>query len=230
MSAFNLSSLPADLKGKNALVTGGSRGIGHAISLKLASLGANIVVNYSSNQAAAEATVAEIKKHGVKAFAVKADVSKSSEASALVAEAVKQFGKLDVLVNNSGIFLASLVHESSDELYRQIVGVNVDGVFFVTRAAVNNFNDGGAIITISSVVSKKAFPGISVYTLSKGAIEAFGRALAVELAPRRIRVNTVSPGYTDTEPLRSGGEALAKQAAEASLFKRLGVPEDIAEA
>ncbi|KAI8914466.1 short-chain dehydrogenase/reductase SDR [Gorgonomyces haynaldii] len=223
------SQLPADLKNRVALVTGASRGIGRSIAIKLGSLGANVVVNYSGNKQAADETVQLIQKHGVKAVAIQANVSDPKAASDLVKKTVETFGRLDVLVNNAGVFFGLPIEQETDENYKTILGTNVDGTFYVTRAAVPHIQEHGTIINISSAVTKGPFPSISVYALSKGAVEAFTRALAVELGPRKIRVNTVSPAYTDSDMLRAGGDALANVGAEASVFKRLGQPDDIAE-
>ncbi|KAJ3283648.1 hypothetical protein HDU79_008883 [Rhizoclosmatium sp. JEL0117] len=229
-AASPLAALQSDLKNKVAIVTGASRGIGRAIAIKFASLGANVVVNYAGNKSAADEVVASIHALGAQAIAIQADVSNEQDANRLINETLAHFKKIDVLVNNAGVFLGNPVHAETTEQYRKILAINVDGTFFVTRAAVPHIQEHGTIINLSSVVTKSPFPGVSVYTLSKGAVEGFTRALAVELAPRNIRVNAISPGFTDSDMLRSGGDALAKQGVEASLFKRLGSPEDIAEA
>ncbi|KAI8898179.1 short-chain dehydrogenase/reductase SDR [Globomyces pollinis-pini] len=227
MSAY--SRLPKNLTQNVALVTGGSRGIGRGIALKLASLGANIAINYNANEEAAQKVVSEIQSMGVKAIAIKGDVSKVEDANRIVEETFKTFGRIDVLVNNAGVFLGSPIHLETDSQYEKVMGVNVNGTFFITRAAVPKLTNGGAIINISSIVSKQCMPNLSVYTMSKAAIDGFSRALASELAPRGIRVNAVSPGFTESDMLASGGDALAQMGIEASLFKRLGSPEDIAE-
>ncbi|KAJ3306536.1 hypothetical protein HDV03_004665 [Kappamyces sp. JEL0829] len=224
-----IASLPSDLKNKVAVVTGASRGIGRSIALKLASLGANVVVNYAGNKSAALDTVAAIKDLGVDAIAVQADVSQPDQAAALIDKTIAHFQHLDVLVNNAGVFAGAPIEAETDEQYRRIVAVNVDGSFFTTRAAVPHIREHGTIVFVSSVITKIPFPGASAYALSKGAVESFSRALAAELAPRLIRVNTVSPGYTESDMLASGGEALVAAGTNASLFKRLGSPDDIAE-
>ncbi|KAI8908555.1 oxidoreductase [Gorgonomyces haynaldii] len=224
------SQLPADLKNRVALVTGASRGIGRGIAIKLGSLGANVVVNYSGNKQAADETVQLVQKHGVKAIAVQADVSDPKAASELVKRTVEAFGRLDVVVNNAGAFSGGAIQDVTDQEYHKVLGINVGGTFYVTRAAVPHIPEHGAIINISSVISKAPFPNTSVYTLSKGAVEAFTRALAVELGPRKIRVNTVSPGTTESDMLRADGDAFAQFGVGASLLKRLGYPDDIAEA
>ncbi|KAI8898591.1 short-chain dehydrogenase/reductase SDR [Globomyces pollinis-pini] len=223
------SRLPKDLNQNVALVTGGSRGIGRGIALKLASLGANIAINYNANEEAALKVISEIELMGVKAIAIKGDVSKVEDANRIVDETFKTFGRLDVLVNNAGVYLGSPIHLETDSQYHKTMGVNVNGTFFITRAAVPKLTNGGAIINISSIVSKEGRPDISVYTMSKAAIDGLTRALASELAPRGIRVNAVSPGFTESDMLSSGGDVLANIGIDASLFKRLGTPEDIAE-
>ncbi|KAJ3019280.1 UNVERIFIED_CONTAM: hypothetical protein HDU68_010735 [Siphonaria sp. JEL0065] len=224
-----LASLPTDLHGKVALVTGGSRGIGRAIALKFASLGANVVINYSSSKQAAESVVAEIQQLGKKAIAIEGNVANEADANRLIESTISHFKRLDVLVNNAGVFTGSPVESVTTEDYRKTVGVNIDGVFYVTRAAVPHISENGTILNVSSIITKSPFPNVSVYTLTKAAVEGFTRALAVELAPRKIRVNAISPGYTDSDMLRGGGDGFVAAGIEASVFKRLGTPEDIAE-
>ncbi|KAJ3130857.1 hypothetical protein HK100_007337 [Physocladia obscura] len=227
-----LASLQTDLQGKVALVTGSSRGIGRAIAIKFASLGAKVAVNYASNKSAAEEVVDEIIRLGSEAFAIQGNVALEEDAIRIVTETVARFGHIDVLVNNaaSGDSVnAFSITETTTEMYRSVLGVSVDGTFFVTRAAVPHIQENGTIINLSSIVTKTVFPGYTAYTMAKAGVEGFTRALAVELGPRKIRVNTISPGMTETDMSGRAGDQI-KAMAQSSLFKRLGSPEDIAEA
>ncbi|KAJ3131069.1 hypothetical protein HK100_006867 [Physocladia obscura] len=224
-----LVGLGSDLKDKVALVTGASRGIGRAVAIKLASLGATVAINYVNNRTKANETSEEIKKLGSTAILVQGDVSKESDAISIVQETIIAFGHIDILVNNAGIYGSSPIELITTEQYRAITSVNIDGPFFVTRAAVPHIQKNGTIINISSIGSKSMYPNISVYAMTKGALEGFTRALAVELGPKLVRVNCISPGYTDSDLLSGADDVLMKHAVETSFFKRLGTPEDIAE-
>ncbi|KAL2920351.1 hypothetical protein HK105_200424 [Polyrhizophydium stewartii] len=234
MTAFDIKTLPNNLNGQVALVTGASRGIGRAIAIKLAELGANVVVNYNGSAAAAAEVVAAIKAlgNGAQAVAIQADVSSVADADRLVAETVKAFGRLDVLVNNAGVFRGGLTDQLPLDDYHKLVGANIHGVYYTTRAAIPAIADGGAIINISSVVSKTAIPGFpnAAYSATKGFVDALTRGVAAELSPRKIRVNTVSPGPTSSDMINSLDQQTVDQLAQSTFFKRLGTPEDIAEA
>ncbi|KAJ3113439.1 hypothetical protein HK100_001980 [Physocladia obscura] len=224
-----LATLQTDLTGKVALITGASRGIGRAIAIKFASLGAKVVINYTSNKTAAEEVVSQIAQLGTEAIAIQGNVAAEQDATRIVTETVARFGKIDILVNNAGVSSAASITETSTDLYRSIVGVSVDGTFFVTRAAVPHIAENGTILNVSSIITKTPFPEYSIYTLAKSALEGFTRALAIELGPRKIRVNTISPGMTETDLMKNGGDAILEMGANGSPFKRLGTPEDIAE-
>eukprot|EP00842_Homolaphlyctis_polyrhiza_P003108 jgi/Hompol1/3799/HPOL_006787-RA len=231
-TVIDLKTLPADLTGKVALITGASRGIGRATALKLASLGASIAVNYASNADAANEVVNLIKAlgTGAKAVALQADVGNPQDAHRLVSETVAHLGRLDILINNAGVFLGGPLTSFSEADYKKTIDTNIHGTYYVTQAAVKVIQDHGAIVNTSSIVTKTPleFP-TSAYILSKGAVEAFTRAIAMELAPRRIRVNTVSPGFTLSDMSRSGGDALLEAGVKSCPLGRLGSPEDIAE-
>jgi 3-oxoacyl-[acyl-carrier protein] reductase len=182
------------LDGKVAVVTGASKGIGAAIARKLAEEGAAIVVNYASSKAGADAVVKDITSAGGKAVAVQGDVSKAAEAQHLFEEAVRQFGRLDILVNNSGVYEFAPIEQVTEEHYRRVFDINVLGLLFTTQAAAKHLGEGGSIINISSAVTTVLSPATAVYTGTKGAVNAITGVLANELAPRRIRVNAVSPG------------------------------------
>ncbi|KQO74004.1 glucose 1-dehydrogenase [Methylobacterium sp. Leaf88] len=220
------------LQGKVAVVTGASKGIGAGIATALARDGAAVVVNYASSQAGAEAVVAEITAAGGRAIAVRADVSKPAEAQALIAAAVAQFGRLDVLVNNSGVYEFAAIEEVTEAHYRRLFDVNVLGVLLASGAAAKHLGEGGSIVNISSAITHVSTPAAAVYSGTKGAVNAISGVLANELAPRRIRVNTVSPGYVVTEGTHSAGitgsEMEAGFVAQTPLG-RAGHPGDIAD-
>ncbi|KQQ20264.1 SDR family oxidoreductase [Methylorubrum extorquens] len=219
------------LEGKVAVVTGASKGIGAAIAKALAKDGAAVVVNYASSKAGADAVVDAITAAGGKAIAVQADVSQAAQARGLVEAAVQQFGRLDVLVNNSGVYEFAAIEEVTEEHYRRIFDVNVLGVLLATQAASKHLGEGGSIINISSVVTDVLMPTSAVYSGTKGALNAISGVLANELAPRKIRVNVVSPGYVVTEGTHTAG--IAGSEMEAGLVAqtplgRSGQPDDIA--
>ena len=221
----------AKLDGKVAVVTGASKGIGAGIAKVLAKDGAAVVVNYASSRAGAEAVVAAITAAGGRAIAVQGDVSKAAEAEGVIAAAVKEFGRLDVLVNNSGVYEFAPIAEVTEAQYRRLFDVNVLGVLLTTQAAARHLGEGGSIITISSVATRVLMPTAAVYTGTKGAVNAISGVLAKELAPRKIRVNVVSPGFVVTEGTQTAGivgsEMEAGFVAQTPLG-RAGQPDDIA--
>lgn len=220
------------LQGKVAVVTGASKGIGAGIARALARDGAAVVVNYASSQAGAEAVVAEITAAGGRAIAVRADVSKTAEAQALIAAAVTAFGRLDVLVNNSGVYEFAAIEEVTEAQYRRLFDINVLGVLLASGAAAKYLGEGGSIINISSAITHVNTPAAAVYSGTKGAVNAISGVLANELAPRRIRVNTVSPGYVTTEGTHSAGIAGSEMEAgfiAQTPLGRAGQPGDIAD-
>ncbi len=219
------------LQGKVAVVTGASKGIGAAIAKALAKDGAAVVVNYASSKAGADAVVAAITEAGGRAIAVQADVSKAEQAQGLIDAAAQQFGRLDVLVNNSGVYEFAAIEEVTEEHYRRLFDINVLGVLLATRAAARHLGQSGSIINISSVVTDVNMPTSAVYTGTKAALNGISGVLANELAPRKIRVNTVSPGYVVTEGTHTAG--IAGSEMEAGLVAqtplgRAGQPDDIA--
>lgn len=193
------------LAGKVAVVTGASKGIGAAIAKSLAAEGASVVVNYASSKAGADAVVASIAKSGGKAVAVGGDVSKAADAQGIIDAAIKNFGRLDVLVNNSGVYEFSPIEGVTEEQYNRIFGVNVLGLLLTTQAAVKHLGEGGSIINIGSVVSSLTPPNSAVYTGTKGAVDAITGVLARELGPKKIRVNAINPGIVETEGTRAAG-------------------------
>ncbi|MBC3840803.1 SDR family oxidoreductase [Streptacidiphilus sp. 4-A2] len=226
----------AELHDRTALVTGGSRGIGRAISLRLAGRGALVAVHYGHNRAAAEETVSEITGQGGRAFTVHAELGVPGDAEALwtafdkgLAGAGGEPG-VDILVNNAGITLPKPITEVTEEAYDQLFAVNVKAPFFLIKHGLGRLRDGGRIINISSGVTRIAIPHISAYAMTKGALETLTLALAEQLGPRGITVNSVAPGFTFTEinPTLQNQQVLAA-AASASAFNRVGRPSDIAD-
>ena len=219
------------LEGKVAVVTGASKGIGAAIAKGLAKNGAAIVVNYASSKAGADAVVEAITSAGGKAIAVQADVTKAAQAQDLMEAAVQRFGRLDVLVNNSGIYEFAPIEDVTEQHYRRLFDINVLGVLLATQAAANHLSDGGSIINISSAATAVNAPSTAAYTATKGAVNAITGVLANELAPRKIRVNAVSPGYVVTEGTHTAGIVGSEMAAGVvaqTPLGRAGQPDDIA--
>jgi len=219
------------LKGKVALVTGASKGIGAAIAKSLAAEGASVVVNYASSKAGADAVVAEIGKAGGKAVAVRGDVSKSADAQAIVDAAVKQFGKLDILVNNSGVYGFAPLESITEEDFHRHFNVNVLGLLLTTQAALKHLGEGSSIINIGSVVTRITPPGSAVYTGTKGAVDAITGVLSRELGARKIRVNALNPGMIETEGTHSAGfigSDFEAGAIAQTPLGRIGQPNDIA--
>jgi 3-oxoacyl-[acyl-carrier protein] reductase len=220
------------LAGKVAVVTGASKGIGAAIAEQLAAEGAAVVVNYSSSKDGAQRVVDQIARRGGKAIAVQANVARPSDVERLFAETRKAFGKLDVLVNNAGIYEFSPLETITADHFHKQFDLNVLGLILASQQAVKAFGpEGGSIINISSVVSTSAPARASVYSATKAAVDAVTRSLAKELGPKRIRVNSINPGMVETEGVRSSGiaesEMRTQYEAQAPLG-RIGQPGDIA--
>lgn len=221
----------AKLNGKVAVVTGASKGIGAAVAKALAGDGASVVVNYVSSEAGASAVVETIAAAGGKAIAVQADISKAADAKALIAAAVEHFGRLDVLVNNSGVYEFASIDELTEDHYRRQFDINVLGVLLTTQAASPHLGEGASIINISSAITHVNTPSAAAYAGTKGAVNAISGVLANELAPRKIRVNTVSPGFVVTEGTHTAG--IIGSDMESGLIAqtplgRAGHPDDIA--
>ncbi len=193
------------LKGKVAVVTGASKGIGAAIAKSLAAEGASVVVNYASSKVGADKVVAAITAAGGKAVAVGGDVSKAAEAQGIIAAAIKNYGRLDILVNNSGVYEFSPIGDVTEESFHRLFNINVLGVLLTTQAAVKHLGEGASIINIGSGVSRITPPNSSVYTGTKGALDAITGVLARELGPRKIRVNSLNPGIVETEGAHTAG-------------------------
>jgi len=219
------------LANKVAVVTGASKGIGAAIAKALAAEGAAVVVNYASSKAGADAVVRSITGAGGKAIAVHGDVSKPNQAQGLIEAAVKQFGRLDVLVNNSGVYEMAPIEAVTEDQYRRMFDVNVLGVLLTTQAAVKHLGEGSSVINISSVVTSLLPPQSVVYTATKGAVDAITGVLAGELGPRKIRVNAINPGIVETEGTHAAGfigSDFESHAVTQTPLGRTGQPSDIA--
>ncbi|HEX4145180.1 MAG TPA: glucose 1-dehydrogenase [Pirellulales bacterium] len=220
------------LTGKVAVVTGASKGIGAAIAKGLAAAGAKVAVNYASSREGADRVVAELTGAGGKAIAVQGDVAKSADVRRLFAETKKAFGSLDVLVNNAGIYhFAPLDEITEDDFHRQF-NINVLGLILSTQEAARHFGpNGGSVINISSVVSSNQEPNSAVYSATKAAVDSITRVLARELGSKKIRVNSINPGATETEGLHSAGivgSDYEKQFLANTPLGRLGQPDEIA--
>jgi 3-oxoacyl-[acyl-carrier protein] reductase len=219
------------LTGKVAVVTGASKGIGAGIAKALAAEGASVVVNYASSKAGADAVVAAIRSAGGKAVAVGGDVSKAADAQGLIDAAIKNFGRLDVLVNNSGVYEFLPIEGFTEEHYNKIFKVNVLGLLLTTQAAVKHLGEGASVINIGSVVSSLTPPNSAVYSGTKGAVDAITRVLAKELGGKKIRVNSINPGMVETEGVHAAGfmgtEFEAGAVAQTPLG-RIGQVDDIA--
>jgi 3-oxoacyl-[acyl-carrier protein] reductase len=219
------------LSNKVAVVTGASKGIGAAIAKALAAAGAAVVVNYASSKAGADAVVAAIHQAGGKAIAVRGDVAKAAEAQALIAAAITTYGRLDILVNNSGVYEFAPVEAITEQQFHRMFDINVLGLLLTTQAAVKSIADGGSIINIGSAVTRLAPANSAVYTGTKGAVDAITKVFAKEFAPRRIRVNAINPGMVETEGTVGAGfigSDFEKGLVAQTPLGRVGQPQDIA--
>ena len=217
------------LNGKTALVTGASRGIGRKIALRLAGLGARVVINCAHSPAAAQQVRAEIIDGGGEATVAVADVTDRDALQRLFAETIATYGRLDILVNNAGILITKPIAEITEEDYDRLFAINVKSVFFACKLAAEKMATGGRIINISTTVTRIMMPNYGLYAASKGAVDQLTRVLSRELGAKKITVNAISPGPTDTELFREGKseEQIAAMAAM-SPFNRIGTPTDIA--
>jgi 3-oxoacyl-[acyl-carrier protein] reductase len=220
------------LTNKVAVVTGASKGIGAGIAKALAADGASVVVNYASSKEGADKVVADIKAKGGKAVAVQGDVSKQADISKLFAETKKAFGRLDVLVNNAGVYEFAPLGDVTEAQFHKMFDLNVLGLILSSQEALKYFGpEGGSIINIGSVASSSNPPTASVYTATKGAVDSVTRTLSKELGPKKIRVNSINPGMVETEGVHTAGiigSDFQKQAESLTPLGRIGQPTDIA--
>ena len=222
----------SELTGKVAIVTGASKGIGAEIAKSLGAAGAAVVVNYASSKEGAERVVAEITGKGGKAIAVQGDVSKAADVQRLFKETKKTFGSLDVLVNNAGVYKFEPLEAVTEEEFHRQFNTNVLGLLLATREAVKYFGtQGGSVINIGSVARRLTPPTSSVYSATKGAVDAVTAVLSKELGPRKIRVNSINPGGVETEGVHTMGiigTDFQKEMIAATPLGRFGQPDDIA--
>ena len=223
------------LTGKVTVVTGASKGIGAGIAKAFGREGASVVVNYASDKAGAERVAKEIESAGGKALVVGASVASVAEIDVLFAEVKKHFGKVDVLVNNAGVFGSTPLEALTEAEYDRQFNTNVKGLLFTTKAALPLFGEsGGSVINISSVVSKGTFPGISVYSGTKGAVDTITGVLSKELGAKKIRVNAINPGLIVTEGTNAAGytgedSEFEKMVLATTPLGRLGHTADVAD-
>jgi 3-oxoacyl-[acyl-carrier protein] reductase len=227
-----MKAMSQKLAGKVAVVTGASKGIGAGIARQLAADGAAVVVNYASSKAGADKVVDEIKKKGGRAVAVGADLSKPDQVRSLFAAAKKEFDRVDILVNNAGIYAFAKLEEITPEHFHKQFDLNVLGLLLATQEAAKLFGkNGGSVINISSVAARSAPATTSVYSATKGAVNAITLSLAQELGQRNIRVNAVNPGMVETEGVHAAGitESDFRKVVESQTpLGRIGQPDDIA--
>jgi len=226
-----MSTKTQKLQDRVAVVTGASKGIGAAIAKHLAAEGASVIVNYASSKEAAQTVVTSIVKAGGKAVAVGGDVSKAAEAQGLVDAAIKNYGRLDILVNNSGVYGFTPIGDVNEEDFHRHFNINVLGVLLTTQAAVKRLSEGGSIINISSGVTRLTPANSAVYSATKGAVDAITGVLAKELGAKKIRVNSINPGIVVTEGTTTAGfigSDFEKSLIAQTPLGRAGLPDDIA--
>ncbi len=219
-----------DLKGKYALVTGAAKGIGRASALELAKRGVSVVVNYHSSKDAADNTVSEIKSYGVDSFSVRADVGNLDQVNNMIDKTTDLFGQIDILVNNAGIIDDGLLLRMSDTSWERVINTNLNGTFYCSRSVIRSMvrTRWGRIINIGSVVGLRGNVGQTNYTASKAAINGFTFALAKEVATRNITVNTITPGYINTDTVEGLSEKQKETIMTWIPMQKFGEVEDIA--
>ncbi|WP_069650234.1 3-oxoacyl-[acyl-carrier-protein] reductase [Caloranaerobacter ferrireducens] len=221
-----------NLTGKIALVTGGSRGIGKAIALKLASLGANIVVNYTKSDTKAKEVIKLAEEMGVKAIAIRADVSNKDDVENFINKVLDEFGRIDILVNNAGIARDNLLMRMKEEEWDDVININLKGTFNVTKAAIRTMmkQKGGSIINVASVIGITGNQGQCNYAASKAGIIGFTKSIAKEVAKKKVRVNAIAPGFIKTDMTDKLPDKVKEEYLSKIPLNRLGEPEDIANA
>ena len=219
-----------DLRSKSALVTGGTRGIGKAIALALADMGADVAINFFRSRESAKAAVAEIEAKGVKALAVRANMGNEEQIPPMFEEIKKGFGKLDILVSNAALGHFGNVLDVNDKMWDVAMATNAKALLFSAQAAAKMMPDGGKIVALTSLGSHRYIPGYAAIGVSKAAIETLVRYLAYELAPRKINVNAVSGGFIDTDSLKvfPSYDQIIRESTARTPFGRVGTPEEVA--
>src|SRR5712691_11633517 len=222
------------LNGKVAVITGASKGIGAGIAKEFAAEGAAVVVNYATSKTDADKVIDEITKRGGKAVALQGSVAKKAEVERLFAAAEKAFGKIDIVVNNAGVYEFVPLEAVTEQQFHRMFDTNVLGMLLTTQEALKHFNsEGGSIVNIGSLASSLTPPTAVVYNATKGAVDAIRRTLAKELGPRKIRVNSINPGMVVTEGAIAGGYTegdMRKMFESQTPLGRVGEPDDIAPA
>jgi 3-oxoacyl-[acyl-carrier protein] reductase len=215
---------------KVAIITGASKGIGAATARAFAAEGAQVIVNYATDRSGAEKVVAGIKAHGGQAHAVKADVSASADVQHLFSETLRLFGKADIVVNNAGVYSFGPLEAVTEADFHRQFNINVLGTILMIREAAKHLPEGGSIINTSTIASTNPVPYSLVYAASKSAVDTVTKAMAKELGPKKIRVNTIAPGATLTEGIAALGlpDEFATQMIAGTPLGRIGQPEDIA--
>ncbi|MFD2628351.1 3-oxoacyl-[acyl-carrier-protein] reductase [Oceanobacillus kapialis] len=218
------------LKGKSALVTGASRGIGREIALELARQGANVAVNFSGNEGKAQEVVDEIKEMGCNAFKIQADVANEASVKEMVKEVIGQFGSLDILVNNAGVTRDNLLMRMKEEEFDQVINTNLKGVFVCTKAVTRQMmkQKAGQIINVASIVGVSGNPGQANYVAAKAGVIGLTKTTAKELASRNIRVNAVAPGFISTDMTDALTEEQQAGMLDMIPLGKLGKPEEVA--
>ncbi|MBE9586772.1 glucose 1-dehydrogenase [Mucilaginibacter sp. JRF] len=220
------------LENKVAIVTGASKGIGAGIAKDLAAAGAAVVVNYASSKEGAEKVVADIVSNGGKAIAVQGDVAKAADVERLFTETQQAYGRVDVLVNNAGVYQFGTIEDFDENEYHRQFNTNVLGLLLTSQAAVKGFGqDGGSIINIGSTITNLNIPGSSIYTATKSAVDAITKVHSKELGPKNIRVNSINPGMVETEGTHTAGvigSDFHHESVKTTPLGRIGQPDDIA--
>jgi acetoacetyl-CoA reductase len=220
----------ADLNNKVAIVTGGAKGIGQAITRELAKNGVKVVINYNSSVGSAEKLITELKAAGGEAYAVQADVSNLEQSRKLIEETINHFGRLDILINNAGITRDKTFKKLSEEDWRTVIDVNLNSVYNTSSAALPHLleSDGGRIINISSIIGQSGGFGQTNYAAAKAGLIGYTKSLALELAKSSVTVNAICPGYIETEMVKEIPEDIREKLIAKVPQRRLGQPEEIA--
>ncbi len=226
-----MNDMRQNLAGRIAVVTGGSRGIGRAVALRLASSGATVIINYNKNEEMAKSLLEELKAKGYSGEILRFDVSDEKEVSENFSYIIKNYGKIDILINNAGVTRDNILIRMKSEEWRDVMKVNLDGVFYCTRASLRPMlkQHSGVIINITSVVGIMGNPGQANYCAAKAGVIGFTRAVAREVASRNIRVNAVAPGFIETDMTMQLPEEVKRNILLSLPIQRFGTPEEVAE-